>query len=118
MGAILNSWRERVAALAGEKRSRFVVVLLGTFLGELDQLVSNAPDTPDVYSVSVLLFDENDLRCPKPPGANVTRKAPDLLVLVAGIGPREAKVTHLDLAEPVEEDVGGLQVPMDNVGAL
>ena len=72
LGAILSSWRERVAALAGEKRPRFVVVLLGTFLGELYQLVSNAPDTPDVYSVSILLFDENDLRCPKPPGADVT----------------------------------------------
>ena len=45
-------------------------------------------------------------------------EAPHLLILVARIGPGEAEVTHLDLAEPVQKDIGWFKVSMDNICAL
>ena len=83
---------------------------------ERHQLIEDASDRPHVSTFSVLFLNENYLRRPEPSGADVAGHAPFPLVLVVWYGPCESKVTELDLAPPVDQNISRLDIPVDDVG--
>ena len=60
---------------------------------------------------------EHDLGCPVPPGGHVLSEDPR--VVMAGVThTSQSKVTDLQVAVGVQEDVGGLEVPMEDIGRV
>lgn len=68
----------------------------------------------------VHLEREHDFRRPVPPGSDVLRHQPGLLPLCGrGLDASgQAKVAHFEVTVCVEQKIGRLQIPMDDVRAV
>ena len=68
----------------------------------------------------ILFEGEHDLRGAVPARRDVLGHEPRFLAawVRRARGAREAKVAHLEVAVGVEEEVGGLEVAVDDVGAV
>ena len=103
-----------------DERELMVVVPAGEKGFPREHLGQDAADAPDVDRFCVLLEGEHDLGRAVPPRRDVFGHE-------ACLGPRrfrrlhrpgEAEVAHFEVAVGVEEEVGGLEVAVDDVGAV
>lgn len=80
----------------------------------VDHLAENAAHRPHIYGLGVLCGAQENFRGPIPAGGHVLRQNSVVLRLILQNRSREAEVRDLHVAVGVEEDVGRLQVAMDD----
>jgi hypothetical protein len=102
-------WRS--AEQLGNDRELVDVVLSGEKRLALEHLGENAASTPDIHLHVVLLPREHDLRRSVVSGGDISGH---LRVLNTG----ETEVTNLQIAVLVDENVGGLEITVDNTGGV
>jgi hypothetical protein len=81
-------------------------------------LKDNTAETPDIRGILIGPRPEQHLRSPIPPGGDALSHDRVLLVLGRGHAAHKSEVAELDVAVGVEENVGGFQVAVDQVGAV
>ena len=81
-------------------------------------LTNHAPETPYISRLRVLLGPEQDLRSSVPPGGDVVSEDGHGLILLILDRPDEPEVADLGEAILVNEDIGGLDVPVDELSGV
>ena len=91
------------------------VVLAGEDGLPPEELGKDASAAPEVHRHRVVVFREHNLGCAVPARDDVLGEVLRRAVVDAA---GEAKVAHLEVAVRVEEQVGGLQVAVQHLGAV
>ena len=77
----------------------------------------NTPDTPNINRLCILLKSEHNFRRPIPPRRHIFSHKPG--IILRGIGaPCQSKVTDFEIAVGIEQQVGGFQVTVEDVGRM
>ncbi|GIX62733.1 uncharacterized protein BcabD6B2_21680 [Babesia caballi] len=109
-----------------ERRDALVRVELQQLLDQIDgvvgrvrQLRQDAPDRPHVDALGVLGAADQDLGGTVPPGRDVVREDRRLVGdLIVRDAPREPEIRQLDVAFRIQQNVGRLQVPVQQVAGV
>ena len=77
-----------------------------------------ATKRPNINFLRVIFTAKEELRSTIPSGSNVISHDDSLIILGFFKGPDEAKVTQFGIAVFINEDIGGLEVSMNDVGVV
>ena len=77
----------------------------------------NTPNTPNINCLCILLKSEHNFRRPIPPRRHILGHKPG--IILRGIStPCQSKVTDFEIAVGIEQQVGGFQVTVEDVGRM